>query len=1643
MQVFILFVSIFFSYLLSIKYTPYSNIIYGVITAALAFLTSYKANRHFFKSLDPRMLILSAGFLGGGLFEIMHFSYSWDYNIQFYYIFFENFCYSAAILLSLFPYSALPEIKPRQIAAYSYSIVIGFFAIIILAANIIPLNAFGNRIPYSSMEIVYSAVYLLCAIIFMDIRKSAGYARWCYFSVGLILFSLGELYIIENIYFGSFYRHITHIEPIVGFILIYLGLDDIENKIKCLNIRQKLLIYPALFSFASYMLVDTVMSVMFGVVIPNYIRAFFLIYFLGLVLVQYYLSKKLTASIFNIIDKLNQQKYSDKFLSIPVVSSDEVGLLTKIINEIYQLMYKNTDELKDRKNQIQELRKRDKVFENLVAAIRSSLDMNDIFNIICNELISIMGVDKVFLAQYEKEGTESKWKILAEKNSEDYFCKVEELAKDFSPETNELLNEIFNYQVKDVIIDDINKTDMPEDFVRSHKKFHVQSILGVPIKKDNKAWGVLVLFQFSYARFWKPEEIDFLHKILDQFYITVEQAELYIRTKKQAEIESLLRGIINTTIHAVSVNEILETTSNQIIEMFNIDKVVTYKLVSENSYVIESEFISGSYIKSTLEDGLDERTMAFNIRKIHEEGRLVVNDINEFDAPFYYKNWYRTLGLKSFVIIPIKSADDVWGFFGIGSSEKRKGWDESELSYFQIVADQLYIGIRKIEFYQKMKMQIEREELFRKLIANIRESLDINYIFEVTCYELAKLMDVERVSIMQFPDSQDYSNYILRHEYRSSSVIKGVDANYYDKRAAEYFGQNLLKRDERVVINNIEESETPLFFKQVYQKMGVRAIIGVPIKKNEDKWGTLVVSKYSDYKEWTEEDENLLRIVADQIYISIKQSEMYENARQQAERETIIREITTNIISNVYENQIPQNIVEKIGVQFKADRCAIIFYDKFSHQYSKYPYSVEYLSPDNFKSLIDNENDINRCALFQKMAENQQCLIIDERDEFIEKESLQGTSDENFLYDYAIASGAAIPIFYGGDFKGILLVFFATQKYLSASDRNFLKVLATQIGVAIRQIESFAMAKHQAERERLLRELITNIIGSFDINEILSHFVRGFGQIMEADRVGILIYDSDRQRFSRPDDNTEYLSSADVKSMKDFELTDYEFFNKQFMGGKEVVVQSRKQIVQQEQLEGTADEYFLEKYDIKGGIGMPIIHSGEIIGRLIVHYTKEGHYISDEDLEYVRIFAGQIGIAINQSKLFNAQRQTAEKEKITREIISEIKFSTNLDQIYFRLLEKLSVIFDADRCIFFENSPITSNTFELKAEYIRNTEFFPLNIKNFSEMFFDDINVAINNHKPLIIEDIYQYCPNKARTDEFFTLNNITSAIFMPLIKDNEHPNVFGIIGICSVSKKIWSTYEINLLLTISGAVAAIAMEIDKFVKIDDPRRTYILTLVSEILSPLLSQKNVLESIMSTADDQQLNTVKPLVYELLQENKELSVRLNKLLKIHNYEAGGVKLNLKSYNIFDLIDSSIAPLRELAAQKTMQIRIEIEPETPPVYVDKDEIGTVLHNFVENSVLYTQEGGEIIIRAHFKDFKLFVCVVDNGPGIPEDTQLRLFSRCEVIKSLGKKIGSGLGLYLSKLIVEAHGGHLWYASEAGKGTMLCLWIPQLNNA
>jgi two-component system phosphate regulon sensor histidine kinase PhoR len=230
--------------------------------------------------------------------------------------------------------------------------------------------------------------------------------------------------------------------------------------------------------------------------------------------------------------------------------------------------------------------------------------------------------------------------------------------------------------------------------------------------------------------------------------------------------------------------------------------------------------------------------------------------------------------------------------------------------------------------------------------------------------------------------------------------------------------------------------------------------------------------------------------------------------------------------------------------------------------------------------------------------------------------------------------------------------------------------------------------------------------------------------------------------------------------------------------------------------------------------------------------------------------------------------------------------------------------------------------------------------------------------------------------------------------------------------------------------------DITEIKKLEKIKTDFVLNVSHELRTPLTSIKGFIETIETgTLDDENRRYV-----GIVKRNTDRLINIiDDLLSLSKMEEKGIKLQLETVNLKDIIEQVLVVFEQQIRSKGFFVHLSIDPDLPPVQGDPFKLEQVFINLIDNAIKYTEKGG-ITIEMKSQDKKIVITLQDTGAGIPPEHLSRIFERFYVVdKSRSKKLGgTGLGLSIVKHVILLHNGTIKAESTPGHGTTFIITLP-----
>ena len=231
--------------------------------------------------------------------------------------------------------------------------------------------------------------------------------------------------------------------------------------------------------------------------------------------------------------------------------------------------------------------------------------------------------------------------------------------------------------------------------------------------------------------------------------------------------------------------------------------------------------------------------------------------------------------------------------------------------------------------------------------------------------------------------------------------------------------------------------------------------------------------------------------------------------------------------------------------------------------------------------------------------------------------------------------------------------------------------------------------------------------------------------------------------------------------------------------------------------------------------------------------------------------------------------------------------------------------------------------------------------------------------------------------------------------------------------------------------------------KLEEMKNEFISNVSHELRTPLTSIKgsivNLLDGILGNLNDAQ----REYLAIINSESNRLVRLIDDLLDLNNVAARQIKIVPREIEYISLVAQVVFSLKELAYEKGLFIELQWPKTEIYLMADSDRVNQILVNLINNAIKFTRQGGIKIIVENSNNKSITTRVKDTGMGIPKNELDKVFEKFyQVYKPNGEKSkGAGLGLAISKSLIEMHGGVIWVKSEEGEGSEFCFTLPTGN--
>jgi signal transduction histidine kinase/CheY-like chemotaxis protein len=467
-------------------------------------------------------------------------------------------------------------------------------------------------------------------------------------------------------------------------------------------------------------------------------------------------------------------------------------------------------------------------------------------------------------------------------------------------------------------------------------------------------------------------------------------------------------------------------------------------------------------------------------------------------------------------------------------------------------------------------------------------------------------------------------------------------------------------------------------------------------------------------------------------------------------------------------------------------------------------------------------------------------------------------------------------------------------------------------------------------------------------------------------------------------------------------------------------------------------------------LGVPMLAGDHVVGAITLTRSVVDPF-DERTIELMTTFAAQGVIAIQNVQLFQdlqeRSRQLArsvDELQALGEVSQGVSSSLDLDEVLTTILSRAVQLSGADGGSIFEFEPSTRG-FVLRTCFGTSEELVEAlgGIRIGLDDTFVGAAAAVGDVRQAADLDLE---PSDPHVDEL-RRHGWRSMMAVPLRREDE---IIGALIVRRTVKGGFPERTVGLLETLaSQSVVAIHnarvyRELEKKTHelevASHHKSEFLASMSHELRTPLNAvigfSDVLLDRMFGDLNDKQDEYVR----DIRNSGRHLLELINEILDLSKVEAGQMELDRDAVSLADLLQHGVAMVRERAGRGGIALHVDVAPDVGTAYADELKLKQVILNLLTNAVKFTPHGGSVTLTARRVDHEARVCVIDTGVGIAEADRERIF---EAFQRGGRAArttteGTGLGLTLSKRIIDLHGGRLWMESRLGAGSTFSFAIP-----
>lgn len=823
------------------------------------------------------------------------------------------------------------------------------------------------------------------------------------------------------------------------------------------------------------------------------------------------------------------------------------------------------------------------------------------------------------------------------------------------------------------------------------------------------------------------------------------------------------------------------------------------------------------------------------------------------------------------------------------------------------------------------------------------------------------------------------------------------------------------------LLNDLSQLPTSLKPELVRLRL-LRAVLFIPLPGRQRLAGWLALGARSSGEPYTSRELAFLDALSDQAALAIERAQVVVKIENQAREMNVLARISQGINITLALDDILEMVFTQITLVIAADDFHILLVDKDSDTL------VESFCVENNERLNQFENlpVRNQTTLEQEVLRQQKSFVTDD---FNRERQRRGFVGERF----DLFAWACIPLNSGAQVIGLLVLGKRDALVTYSSEQiALLQAIADQVAGAIVKGRLLQETEQRAKQMSILNR-VTRQLTSLEMEPLLQIILQSATDILDCEAGTLLLLDQQ---------SDELVFRVTVGPPATSNLIGRRLPAGAGLAGK-AILSRQAEIVNNVK---NAPEWINQTDQQTGFITkaimvIPLLVKDKVFGVIQVINKRDGSLFSSEDLSLLSAFAAQAAVAIENARLYTMTEQAlsarVEELSVMQRIDRELNAGLDTGHIASIALGWAMKQSGASAGLV---ALIRNGHLQVIASHGYGEELAGFQDNLIPQAYFS-------------LEDVIQEGVPRWETFEEGLkkglLSNSCSQVIVPIRREN---STIGVIWLESKLGELFSDELLNFLLRLSdhSSIAISNAQLYSAVQAANIAKSEFVSFVShELKNPMTSIKGYTE-LLAVGAVGPVNEAQANFLATIRSNVErMATLVSDLTDLSRIEAGRLRLDFQALFLKEIVDEVARTFHRQMVEKNQELVLQLPDNLPQVWADRTRLFQIVTNLVSNANKYSPAGSHITLGAeacenHWDSSGaprvVHIWVQDEGVGITEEDQVKIFQK--YFRSDDPKVrevtGTGLGLNITRSLIEFQGGRIWFESEYRRGTKFHFTIP-----